>query len=156
MIVNETDLFKGISRQVIDKIVGVAIEEVCPSGMTLFEQGDEARHFFILEEGNIDIYVGQPEGGGLHFTAKNAGDVFGWSAMVQPHVFTANGRCMTDARIIKIPRSDLHGILQQHPRDGFIIMQRLAGLIAQRLRRAYQTIAVQTESQGAPSTPSYG
>lgn len=156
MIVNETDLFKGISRQVIDKIVGVAIGEMCPSGTVLFDQGDEARHLFILEDGNVDIYVGQPEGGGLHFTAKTPGDVFGWSAMVQPHIFTATGRCMTDSKIIKIPRSDLHEILQKHPRDGFIIMQRLAGLIAQRLRRAYQAIVVQTEGSEVPSAPSYG
>lgn len=145
MIIKEAELFQGVNHTTINDIARNATEEEHPAGTVVFEKGQPADHLFVLEEGEVDLIVGDIYGGGVHFVGTSPGEVFGWSAMVEPYVYTASARCMTDAKIIRIARGDLDDTLRKHPQDGLIIMRHLAAVIAQRLRRSYESLAIATE-----------
>jgi CRP-like cAMP-binding protein len=140
MIIREADLFHGVDEKVIMDIGAGAIEEHHPAGVTLFETAQNADFLYVLEEGSVDIVIGETEGEGLHFLASNLGEVFGWSALVDPFTYTATALTKTDVQLIKVPRDKVELAMQRYPKDGLVIMRHLAGIVATRLRQTYESL----------------
>ncbi|MBN2126454.1 MAG: cyclic nucleotide-binding domain-containing protein [Deltaproteobacteria bacterium] len=130
MLIEDIDLFKGISPLLTREIGAMAEEEAYPAEHVLFERGETASFFYILIEGRIDIRVkGQP---GVSIPAHEAGTVFGWSALVEPYRYTAEAVCMDSSKVVKIRGEDLMHVLQKYPSDALTVMKRLTKLIASR------------------------
>ena len=138
MFINKYDLFGGISSRVMKEITDICVEEVYDKGTTIFNQGERAENLYILREGTLNLMV--KNGGSLVFSLSEPGEVFGWSSLFESGRYTASGICDTDLKVFKIERKALYTILKQNPGDGFIVMRQLAGVIANRLKRAYQDI----------------
>jgi CRP-like cAMP-binding protein len=138
MFINKYDLFGGISSRVMKEITDICVEEVYDKGTTIFNQGERAENLYILREGTLNLMV--KNGGSLVFSLSEQGEVFGWSSLFESGRYTASGICDTDLKVFKIERKELYKILKHNAGDGFIIMRRLAGVIANRLNRAYQDI----------------
>lgn len=138
MFFNEFDLFGGISSKVMDEITDICVEEVYDKGTTIFDQGERAENLYILREGTLNLMV--KNGGSLVFSLSTPGEVFGWSSLFESGRYTASGICDTDLKVVKIGRKELYKILKQNPEDGFIVMRRVAGVIANRLKNAYRDI----------------
>ena len=138
MYINKYDLFGGISSRVMKEITDVCVEEVYDKGTTIFNQGERAENLYILKEGTLNLMV--KNGGSLVFSLSEPGEVFGWSSLFESGRYTASGICDTDLKVVKIERKELYKILKNNPGDGFIVMRQLAGVIANRLKRAYQDI----------------
>ena len=138
MFINKYDLFGGISSRVMKEITDICVEEVYDKGTTIFNQGERAENLYILREGTLNLMV--KNGGSLVFSLSEPGEVFGWSSLFESGRYTASGICDTDLKVFKIERKELYKILKHNAGDGFIIMRRLAGVIANRLNRAYQDI----------------
>ena len=138
MFINKYDLFGGISSRVMKEITDICVEEAYDKGATIFNQGERAENLYILKEGTLNLMV--KNGGSLVFSLSKPGEVFGWSSLFESDRYTASGICGTDLKVFKIERKALYTILKQNPGDGFIVMRQLAGVIANRLKRAYQDI----------------
>ena len=138
MFINEYDLFGEISSKVMNEIVDICVEEIYEKGTTIFNQGEEAENLYILKEGTLNLMVSN--GGSLVFSLSQPGEVFGWSSLFESGRYTASGICDTDLKVVKIGRKELYTILKYNPEDGFIVMRRLAGVIANRLKNAYRDI----------------
>lgn len=138
MFINKFDLFGGISSKVIYEIIDFCVEEVYEKGTTIFNQGEEADNLYILREGTLNLMV--KNGGSLVFSLSEPGEVFGWSSLFESGRYTASGICDTDLKVVKIGRKELYTILKHNPEDGFTVMRRLAGVIANRLKNAYRDI----------------
>ncbi len=127
MFIKEADLFKGIASHIINEIAELVNEEVLPEGHVLFQKGDFAESLYILEEGRIDIIIqGQDR---ISFPVNNSGDLFGWSALVEPKRYTATAECINESKVIKIDGELLIRIFEKHPSEGLTVMKRLAGVI---------------------------
>ena len=138
MFINEYDLFGEISSKVMNEIIDICVEEIYEKGTTIFNQGEEAENLYILKEGTLNLMVSN--GGSLVFSLSQPGEVFGWSSLFESGRYTASGICDTDLKVVKIGRKELYTILKYNPEDGFIVMRRLAGVIATRLKNAYRDI----------------
>ncbi|MFH1953031.1 MAG: cyclic nucleotide-binding domain-containing protein [Pseudomonadota bacterium] len=136
MFINEVELFKGIPSHFINKIATDAEEKVFPEGHVLFEEGDFADYLYVLEEGEIDISFQRQDT--FSFRVNQPGQLFGWSALVEPNRYTADARTLKESRVIKIDADLLIGLFEKHPSEGLIIMKRLAGVIGSRLVKCYQ------------------
>jgi len=62
------------------------------------------------------------------------GEIFGWSALIKPRLFTTTAKCSKSARIISLPADKLKAIFNKNPQVGFVFMERLAEIISQRLK----------------------
>ncbi len=134
----EFDLFQGVSQRVIAEI-GKLGEEVSFTRDDVIFKGDEPGSFFYeLVEGEVDIIVLEKEN--MHFIVKRPGEIFGWSALVDPYVYSATARCLAPTRVIRIGRDVIENGVKRHPEEGLIIYKHIIGIVAQRLRSAYQYI----------------
>ena len=62
------------------------------------------------------------------------GEIFGWSAFIEPRLFTTTAKCSKSARIISLPTDKLKAIFYKNPQVGYVFMERLVEIISQRLR----------------------
>ena len=134
----ESDLFKGVSQRVIGEIGKLSEEVIFEKDFIIFRTDDEASYIYELTEGIVDIVVSEKDN--MHYSIMRAKEIFGWSALVEPYVYTATARCITNVKVIRIARDAIEDIVKRHPAEGLIIYKHLAGLIGQRLRSAYQYI----------------
>jgi len=136
MLLNEIDLFEGISFEVMNEIANISVEEVYNKGATIFNQGERAENLYILKGGTLNLMV--KNGGSLVFSLSAPGEVFGWSSLFESGRYTASGICGTELKVVKIERKKLFKIFKHHPEVGFIVIRRVAGVIAKRLKNAYR------------------
>lgn len=138
MFIRETDLFSGLASHIIDEVASEAVEETFPAGHVLFRRGETADSLYILEEGAVDITIS--EGGLVSFPLTSSGDVFGWSALVEPNRYTATAECMKDSKVLRIDGGRLMRLFERHPAEGLRVMRRLCGVIASRLSESYKAL----------------
>ena len=134
----ESDLFKGVSNRVIGEIGQGAVEVVFEPDTFIFKTDDEASTIYELVEGTVDIMVLEKEH--MQYTVTRPGEIFGWSAMIEPYVYTGTARAATLVKAIGINRNIIEATVTRHPAEGLIIYKNLAGIIGQRLKSAYQHI----------------
>lgn len=134
----EFDLFKGVSQRIIAEIGKLGEEVSFNRDEVIFTAEEAGSSFYELVEGEVDIVVLEKEN--MHFIVKRPGEIFGWSALVEPYVYSATARCLTPVRVIRIRRDVIENEVKRHPEEGLIIYKHLVGIVAQRLRSAYQYI----------------
>jgi len=61
------------------------------------------------------------------------GDSMGWSAVVDPYIYTLGALCINDSDLIAFDAFSLRKIMEEDCRLGFKIMQAVAKIIASRL-----------------------
>ena len=138
MFIKEAEIFKGVPSHVINKIAEHVTVEQFPSGHVLFERGKFADTLYILEDGAIDISVKGKKH--LSLPVNEPGEMFGWSALVEPNQYTATAQCVKESKVIKVDGELMTRVFEKHPSEGLTIMKRLAGVIASRLVSSHEGI----------------
>jgi len=151
MYFQQADLFWGMSRNFVKKIMDVAEKESHQKGHFLFHEGDPATYFYILIKGRIKLTIG--EVGQMVHTVDHAGEAFGWSSLIDRDVYSASAECRKDTILQKFDRRTLQKILEEDPSNGFIFFKRLAATIGYRLLCSYKMIS---SSSIADSSPTLG
>lgn len=151
MIIEESDLFKGLNPEIISHIAENMIEEFYSKGSFIFKETYLAEHFYILEEGEIRLSVG--EQGRVTHLVSNPGEAFGWSSLVGRDRYTASAECLAPSKVIRIEKDRINKIFENDPASGLVFFRRLAGIIGERLMRTYSAL-LSEHREGWP--PSYG
>jgi len=131
-----TEIFKELSREQLEKIADLC-EEICfDDGDRIITDGKKTDFFFILEQGSVDLRFEVP----YRKTSKKMtvltiepGECFGWSALVPPHQATLSGYSVGKSKAIKIPGAKLLNLFERNNSIGYLIMSKLAMMIASRL-----------------------
>jgi CRP-like cAMP-binding protein len=133
--IEESDLFKGVSPEFLDEIGRSGEIRNFKRDAIICKANEKARYMYQLLEGHIDIMMAEKEF--IHFTVNRPGEIFGWSALVEPYIYTATAKCKSDSRVVRISRESIEGIIMKYPSDGLALLRHLTSIISQRLRHAY-------------------
>lgn len=153
-ILRNSELFRGLSDEVLKRIASICSEETYRRGATIFSEGKDAERLFILEEGLVVLRI-QPaaQEKSIMVTAiKEPGRIFGWSSLVEPAQYTASAVCMEDSKVLALKGKDLLALLEESPAVGLTVMRRLAGIVSSRLRSTREQLI----SALAPGLISHG
>ncbi len=137
MFIRQAELFEGVSAGAKGIIERQKTKQSYKEGDLVFQEGEEGQHFYIIEDGKVDLVLGRERE--IRFLAYYPGEIFGWSALVQPHRYLANARCMTRCTVAQIPKQAIDEIVKKHPADGLMIYKRLAAILGERLIAAYRS-----------------
>jgi CRP-like cAMP-binding protein len=136
--IQESELFKGVTPRVLAEIAEESEEAAFGKGETIFNKGEVSQDVYELIGGNVDLI--SLEHSIVHLTVSRGGQIFGWSALVEPYTRTATAKCTADTRVIRIPRYVIERAIERHPYEGISILKNLMSLLADRLRVAYSYI----------------
>ncbi len=112
----------------------------CPENTTIFEQGDAADYLYLILKGRVALRFKPHDAPPLLLTRLNAGDVFGWSAVIGGPKYTSSIVSETPIEAIRIHRRDLWKLADKHPEIARIIIDRLARNVSPRWKNAYEQI----------------
>ena len=140
--ISQFSLFRGLSDSLLKEIAAIGKETFVKKGEFVFREGEKADQLHFLISGSIALRVkltSKPEHVTVSFVGKPY-ESFGWSGVVPPYHYTSSAICEEDSQILVVPSEKLMQILEKHPEAGFIVMKRIAEIIADRLRNSRQAL----------------
>ena len=149
MFIAQSELFKGLGKEALDIIVKESSERAFHKDDVVFREGQKADTFYVLLEGSVHLVMGRQEE--LCFIVSCRGEVFGWSALVDPYRYQATAICTAGTRLIQVPASTVDQVAKDLPADGTKIYKNLAGIVTGKLRGAYRERISDLDMSGAVS-----
>lgn len=134
-IFSQADLFWGMSIDFVKSVTDLAVHITCREGDRLFEIGDPADRFYILLKGSVTMERGKDK----LYTAQQAGEIFGWSALIHRQDYAAAAFCATDAELLNIKKGPFLKLLEESPNDKANLYERLAKMLGNQLLEVYIT-----------------
>ena len=134
----EFPFFRDFNGKQLKKLAALAKEETYPAGTQLYCVGDEARSLYFLKAGKIALLMDNYMGPGkppMQVTVDmiTRGESMGWSAVVEPFLYTLGARCIEDTKLIALNAAQLRDVMADDCDLGFKILQSTAKVIATRL-----------------------
>jgi CRP-like cAMP-binding protein len=136
-VLKNSDLFKGLDDSRLKKVAQLCRSRAFQRGEVVFNEGEEAVELFLMSEGRIVLEMDvsapgqQPLPTGMEIV--NGGDVFGWSAVVEPNVYKLTARCMAICNTLAIKGDMLKKMMAEDTGLGYHVMKKLSEIIALRL-----------------------
>lgn len=134
----EFNFFKGFTDAQLEKLAAISAEESFEAGTQMYKKGDPARSLFMCQEGKVvmvmDSYMG-PHKAAMQITVDivTKGESMGWSAVVDPYVYTLGALCIDNSRFISLDACQLRDLMNEDCELGYKVMQATAKVIASRL-----------------------
>lgn len=133
-------LLEGFSDDDVGILSPLMFTYECHTGQTVFLQGDKADYLYFVIEGRVSIQFKPEDGPVLTVARLEEGSVFGWSSAIGSTCYTSSAICMEECLFVRMSGEDLKTLCQEHPETGILILNRLAGVIAQRLRGTHEQV----------------
>lgn len=129
------NFFAGLDEQALRSLAALANLQHFPEGETIFRQGGPAATLYLLLDGWVDLTVNQDAQGMRRelLMTLTQGEVFGWSAVVEPYVYTASAQCATPVTVLAFSGSELLALFATDARLCYTLMNRICRVIARRL-----------------------
>jgi len=153
-ILCEFSFFAEVPADVLDRMANAADILELKTGDVVFRQGESAKHFYGLVEGQVELSlvfkdkvlqteIEYEESIQARMVDKEKQivvdavaprQVFGWAALVAPEKRTVTARCAADCRIAALPAAEMKAILDSNPVTGYQLLEKLCRIISQRLK----------------------
>ena len=142
------ELFASLSEaemQTLLATLGDACEmESCKAGDHVFDQDELSSRLYVIKDGQVLLQRSVNMG---NKTAQwplgllGKGRAMGWSAVLYgPRYATASAVCQKPSQIVSIDGTSLRSAMEKQPEIGFKVMDRLACMLGERLKAAYNTM----------------
>lgn len=133
-------LFSGFSDTQLNSLAKLFEGEHLQAGETIFAQDDPADRLYVLLSGRVAIRFKPHDGEVLTVTEIAPGGVFGWSAALGRRSYTSSAVCLEAGEALGLRGADLRRLCETQPDTGVVILERLAEVIAQRLRSTHEQV----------------
>ena len=140
----------GLRVDEIELLATRFYEEAVLAGSVLFPQGARADKLYVVLSGRLAIRFKPYDGEILTVSEITVGGVLGWSAALGRRTYTSSAVALEDSRLLSIRGQVLRRLCETHPKTGVVILERLAEVIAERLRSTHEHV-VEMLRQGLAS-----
>lgn len=128
---NVGELFNGLAGGTLEALMRLARREELAAGTPIYKRGDPAEDFFVLDSGRVEFQIGRDERTDPAGFMLKKGEIFGWAALLENHPQRiASARALEKATVLRINGKQALKLLESDPQSGYVVMRRLAGLIA--------------------------
>jgi CRP/FNR family transcriptional regulator, cyclic AMP receptor protein len=139
-------IFEGFDRaemSLIDPLLEVISFQ---QDEVIFEQGQFATFLYILLQGEILVRFKPYDGPAIDVAHITPGGVFGWSAALRRSSYTSGALALAGGQAARIRGDQLRHLCEMHSDIGVVLLERLASVIAERLRSTHaQILSILTE-----------
>ena len=128
-------LFAGLSPTAFRDLALFGEQATYAAGDYIFEEGDDASQLFLIVEGSVDILLNLGDNYEKRTEIETivAGEVLGWSALVEPHTYKLSAIATSDVTAVALDAVALRAYLAGHCELGYMVLGRVAQIIGDRL-----------------------
>lgn len=137
-----TELFSGLEEPQLVAILSHSSVEPLPEGKTIFNQGEEAHHLYILIEGTVTLTV--KTGEKIDFmtsTIDKEGVIFGMPCLLEPFRYNVTAKCLKPAEVLIIEAAPVRKEMEENLKMGIEIMKKLASIYFNRLNEMREGVS---------------
>ena len=126
--------YQELDQKHFDKLVGISSLLEVDAKQELFREGDPEDYLYIVIQGRVAIEMMVPSRGRMRIYTAEPMDVVGWSS-VTPVVRrrTAGAQAVLPSRLVRQDAAALRKLCEEDCDLGYIVMRRMANVIASRL-----------------------
>ena len=117
----------------VERLAALAKEIRFERDQMLFHEGDECSEFYLIVSGLVALEIDEP-GHTLRVQTLFAGDELGWSALLMGSGKHFQARALERVDALAFEGTALLAACKEDPLFGFTFMQRLLGVVAERLQ----------------------
>ena len=137
-ILRQSVVFQRLTNEQIKKLAAIATVENHPAGTLLYKAGDPADKFYIVQEGKVILDLKAdlgPHVPPMQVTVDviTKGESMGWSAVVDPYIYTLSCLCMDPTKLVAVDAAKLREFIAEDLSLGYEVMKAISKLIASRL-----------------------
>ncbi len=148
----KSELLKGLAPDQAERIAELAANTTAKAGSELFKAGDYAQHLYVVLDGEVELHMQVPEWWGIDTphrkvsTAK-AGQMIGWSALVEPYVYQLSAVCVTNATLARFEGSEVSEFAMRDPLAGRRLLSQALKVVSGRFHTLAEAVMAQRAVQ---------
>ncbi|MEM7636170.1 MAG: FAD-dependent oxidoreductase [Pseudomonadota bacterium] len=119
----EQQIFPKLSDEQMDRLVGYGSVEHLPAGTVLFQRGDRRADFFLILDGNIEIFDLDDHGEPIVFTTHAKSQFTGELDLFNDRQILVGGRTGVDSRVARLTRAQFNRMYSTEQDIGEVIMR---------------------------------
>jgi CRP-like cAMP-binding protein len=147
-IIAEHPFFENLSPKFLEVIAGCAMNVRFNAGESIYREGQEANHFYLIRQGRVALEVVAPGHGLLRIQTLSAGEVLGWSWLFPPYRWQFDARAVELTRAIAFDGACLRQKCDADHDLGYELMRRFAKIVTERMQATRLQLL---DLYGAPS-----
>ena len=98
----EFKILDGVSREEVAPFFSLCRKNTYPDGTCLFKEKEEARTFYLVLGGEIELRFempGRQQADGTLITTQGSGEAVGWSVLIPPFRYSLSGYCRGETTV---------------------------------------------------------
>jgi CRP-like cAMP-binding protein len=120
------------SPRVQQKLLALAETFQFKAGQDIIGEGDSSLYLYIVKSGRVVVEMDVPTKGRRMLRTGGVGDMFSWSALVEPRLATSAVRAMEDTEALGIKGGALMDACREDFELGFELYRAITDVIASR------------------------
>ncbi|MBI4282581.1 MAG: cyclic nucleotide-binding domain-containing protein [Chloroflexi bacterium] len=137
-LLKEYDFFKELTVAEEEKVLALAARKEYPAGAIIFREGQRAEELLLLEEGKVVLQMQVRAAQSSSYRKATIdfvtpGEMLGWSAIVEPNIYTLTAVSLGRAQVLTINGPKLKALMQNDLHIGQKLLAALVKVIASRL-----------------------
>jgi CRP-like cAMP-binding protein len=128
-------LFVEVEQPFREELSAISQEKAISKGEWLFHEGDKADALYLVLHGQVELKLKLDEKRNLYvtLTTLGEGDALGWSAIVEPYVYTLGALALDQVKLLRLEGENLRLLLEKNPEQGYILMRNITRAMGSRV-----------------------
>jgi CRP/FNR family transcriptional regulator, cyclic AMP receptor protein len=132
-LVHEQPFVRGFDPHETDQLAELAREVRFATDEIIYREGEECRDFYLVVSGQVVLEI-TPPSGPFPFDTVEAGDEFGWTAMLGSHDRVLQARALRPTTVLAFDAARLRALCESDTAFGYDLMRRLLASAVERLQ----------------------
>jgi CRP-like cAMP-binding protein len=115
------EIFRFLRPDQVKELSDTAETVSLQTGETVYQRGEKASHFFVVQSGQVSLRLPGPEGVSILIDQLNRGAVFGSCICLDIDSYSATAQCTGDSQLLKIDAAALKHMMEDDLRAGYAI-----------------------------------
>jgi len=124
-LLKKISCFQGLSDEQIKDIAQIAVSVCYPPHHNIFEEGVMGKRLYFLLKGKVEILFNTGKPTLTQIDLKEGEHIMGCSAMMEPYMYTATNRSLTEVEVLEINISQLQELMKKDCQIGLAIQSQL-------------------------------
>lgn len=121
-----TDLFRDLPRSVLNEVAEIVHRRRYKRDQIIYYRDDPGLGLYVIEEGQVELYVESPGEQRYGLGTAGSGDVFGLLALMGDFPRLETVRARTDLVVLGLFLPDVRVLVKRDPRSGVALLQAVA------------------------------
>ncbi len=126
-------LLRALSDEHLRHLASIAKPQDYPEQCVIVREGEPARAIYFVSAGIVSLEISAAGVGSKRIMTVGAGELLGWSAILDPVQWTATARTLQPTSVLRFEGESLRQLCQADPLFGYELMRRIALALSKRL-----------------------